>query len=96
MNTEPMPGRLHISIGSALAGFLIFGGLQSVIKVSRDPVAHAIVRLLHTITQSNVFKLRDTPTNWILIWANLAFGLIFIISGLIIGSRLLSKKTAPR
>lgn len=92
--TEPQTNRkkFHVGIGSVFAGLLFFGGLESLIRLSRDPVTRAIVRLLQRFIKSNALTMRETQTDWILIGANLAVGLILLVAGLIVGARVLKKK----
>lgn len=95
MNAPP-PNRkkFHIGITSVFAGLLFFGGLESLIRLSRDPATRAVVGLLHRWVKSNALNMRETQTDWILIWGNLAVGLILLIAGLIVGARVLKRKPA--
>jgi hypothetical protein len=94
MDMESKPARFHLSIGSSLAGFLLFVGLQSLIFAGREPLAHAIMRLLGRFIHSNALKVRAAPTDWVYIVGSVAFGLVFIIVAIIVGGVTLRKRTA--
>ncbi|HXW15383.1 MAG TPA: hypothetical protein VEN79_12820 [Terriglobia bacterium] len=89
---ESKPAKLHLSVGSSLAGFMLFAGLQSLILACRDPLAHASMRLLGRFIHSNALKIREMPTDWVYILGSVAFGLIFIIAAIMIGAVILRKR----
>lgn len=91
--TESNPGKFHITLSSVMAGFLLFGGLKSLITICQEPLTRAIAGLLNRFLHSNALKIREAPTNWVFIFGNLAFGLIFIVAAIIIGARVLRNKT---
>jgi hypothetical protein len=95
MATESNPGKFRIGVGSALAGFLLYGGLQALITICQDPLTRAIVGLLNRFIHSNALRMRTVATDWLFIFANLGFGLIFIIGAIIIGARVLRKNANP-
>jgi hypothetical protein len=93
IRTDSKPGKFHLSVGSALAGLILFGGLQSFVFACRDPLARAIMRLVGRFIHSNALKIRERPTDWIYIVGSVAFGLIFVIAAIIIGAVILRRKT---
>lgn len=94
--TEPQVNRkkFHVSIGSVFAGLLFFGGLESLIRLSRDPATRGMVALLHRFINSNALTMRETHTDWVLISANFAVALILLIAGLLVGASVLKRKQA--
>lgn len=84
--------KFHVGVASVFAGLLFFGGLESLIRLSRDPVTHALVRLLQRFIKSDALAMRETQTDWIIIAANLVVGLILLVAGLIVGARVLKRR----
>ena len=81
----------RISIRSVLAAFLVFGGFEAFITGARDPIGlgaiHATNWIIRRIMPDSA-KLPTTHVNWIIFAAELTFGVIFLLLGLRIGSRI--------
>ena len=85
------PEGFHLSIGSVFAGLMIFSGLESLISVSREPIARALIGMINRFVHSNALKLRETQTGWLFLSVNLVVALIFLVLGVIVGARVLRK-----
>lgn len=97
MNGQPRPRRFQISIRSAMAGFLLFGGMQALIAGARQPIAAGVVALVNWLIdkiKSDSFKLRRLPVSWIEFWADLAVGLIFVALAVTIGAKIKSSRAS--
>jgi hypothetical protein len=79
--------KFHLSIGSVFAGLLLFGGLQTLIKVLHDPIAFAVIRLLNYFVKSNALNVQQPPTDWPFLGASMATLLIFLAASVIFGAR---------
>jgi len=80
--------RLKISIRAALAGFLIFGGLQEVVLGARDPLAAGVINVINRFigkAKPDSFLLSRPEVDWILFAAEVAFGIVLVLFGLKIG-----------
>jgi len=81
----------RISIRSVLAAFLVFGAFEAFITGARDPIAlgaiHATNWIIRRIMPDSA-KLPTTHVNWIIFAAELIFGIIFLLLGLQVGSRI--------
>jgi len=75
----------RISIRSVLAAFLVFGGLEALIMGARDPLASGTIRLTNRLMS---LKLAANNVAWIIFFAELIFGIVFLLLGLRIGSRI--------
>ena len=81
----------HVSIASVFAGFMIFSGFESLIRISREPIARALINTINRFVHSNALKLRETQADWLFLSANLVVALIFLVLGVIVGARALRK-----
>jgi hypothetical protein len=77
-----------LSIGSILASFIIIGGVQALIAGLRTPLSLAALQVINWIISktSAGAPLRIGAAQWILVIENLALAILFIASGLAIGS----------
>ena len=83
------PRRFQISIRSALAGLLIFSGLQEVVAGARDPLGAGVITLINWFlgkAKPDSVLLSETAVNWTFFSAELAFGIVLLLFGLQVGS----------
>lgn len=81
--------KFHVSIGSVLSGLLFFSGLESLIRLGRDPLTNGVIWLLNRFAKA---MLRQPPASgWTFFFLNLAVALIFSFAGLVAGTRVLRR-----
>ncbi|HEY6351789.1 MAG TPA: hypothetical protein VI636_20520 [Candidatus Angelobacter sp.] len=81
----------QISIRSALAGLLIFSGLQEVVAGARDPLSAGVITLINWFlgkVKPDSFLLSETSVNWTFFSAEFVFGIVLLLFGLQVGSGL--------
>lgn len=81
--------RFRISVRSALAAFLLAGGLQAVLLSVGEPVGSwttAAVNWFIGRIKSDSFRLNQTAISWTYFWAELAIGLTLLILAVSIGA----------
>lgn len=82
----------QISVTSAFAGFLLFGGFEALVRLGRDPIAQGVMQLLSRF--SHAMPRQMPPTDWSFFCLNLAIAVVFLLVGVTVGARRLKKKRA--
>ena len=89
----------RISIRSVLAGFLLFFGFAALIRGARYPIALGVIHATNWIIRRgwpDSAKLSTPQVTWIILSADLIFGIVFLVLGLRIGSRSRSPQPGVR
>ncbi|HEY6250678.1 MAG TPA: hypothetical protein VI685_12015 [Candidatus Angelobacter sp.] len=77
--------RFHLTVRSALAAFLLMGGLQAVMLSAREPLgsgAIAVVNWFIGKIRPDSFKLSEPAISWTFFWAEMAIGLSLLLLSL--------------
>jgi hypothetical protein len=85
-----------LSIGSILASFIIIGGVQVLVAGLRAPLSLAAVRVINWVigkTATNAPLLHIGSFQWSLVVENLVLSVLFVATGLAVGSWL---RRSPR
>src|SRR5215813_13554286 len=96
-DAQPQTRRFRLSIRAALAGFLLFGGIEALITGAREPIGTGAVILVNWIIdkiKNDSVKLREPTVSWVEFWAELAFGVIFLLLAISIGAKARSSATS--
>jgi len=92
--------RFHITVRSALAGFLLMGGLQALILSLREPLSSGAIAVANWFIgkiRPDAFKLRGTAIDWTFFEAEMIIGLILVMLAIGFGaSALRSSKSGVR
>lgn len=94
-NAPWRPRRFQVSVRSALAGLLIFGGLQEVVAGARDPLAAGVITLINWFlgkVKPDSVLLSETAVNWTFFSAEFAFGIVLLLFGLQVGSSIAKRQ----
>ena len=81
--------RFHISVRSALAAFLLAGGLQAALSSVRQPLGAWAIKAVNWFIariKADSFRLNQTAISWTYFWAELVFGLILVMLAVWIGA----------
>ncbi len=85
----PRRPAFRLSIGSVFASFIIIGGVQVLIAGLRAPLSLAAIQVINWIiskTAHDVPALRIGSAQWSVVIENLVLSVIFVATGLGIGS----------
>lgn len=85
------PGEFNVSSGSMFAGLLLFGGLQTLVKIVHEPIAFAVIRLLNHFIKSNALNVRQSPTDWPFLLVSMVTIVIFLAASVIFGAKAMPK-----
>ena len=86
--------RFHITPRSALAGFLLLGGIQALIVGAREPLNAVAIAAFHRIAGSDSARLREMTINWTYFWGEMVIGLILVALAIGFGASALRRKSA--
>lgn len=86
--------RFHITPRSALAGFLLLGGMEALIRSAREPLNVVAVAAFDRIVRSDSSRLREMTINWTSFWGEMAIGLILVMLAIGFGASALRRKSA--
>lgn len=81
--------RFHLSVRSALAAFLLLGGLQAVIVSAREPLGAGAIRLVNWFMdriKADSSKLSGAAADWTYFWAEMVIGLALLALAVGIGA----------
>lgn len=81
--------RFHISVRSALAAFLLAGGLQAALSSVDQPLGSWAIKAVNWFIsriKADSFRLNQTAISWTYFWAELVFSLILVMLAVWIGA----------
>lgn len=86
--------RFHLTPRSALAGFLLLGGIEALIQSAREPLKALAIAGVNSITRSDSSSLREMTINWTYFWGEMAIGLILVVLAIGFGASALRRRSA--
>ena len=96
-DTHLRPRGFRLSIRAALAGFLLFGGVQEMVVSARDPIAAGVAVLANWLIgrlKHDAFRLREPSVSWLTSGFEVVLGLIFMTVAISIGAKIRSSRTS--